>query len=513
MLQIKNLSITMDINNHTILKDFTFHLSPSHRAAIIGEEGNGKSTLLKLIHDPALVSSYASYTGSIQKDGIKSGYLPQELSPEDIDKDVYTYLSDEPGFWEQTPAELHEIAQAVGLDAELFYSERIMRSFSGGERVKLEMTKVMLSCPDLYLLDEPTNDIDLKTIRWLQDFLQKLDRPVIFISHDEMLLENTANCIIHIEQLRKKQVPRCTVYTGSYLDYVSSRAAAFSHQAQMARSEKEAYDEKMDRWRQIYERVKHEQNVITRANPPGGRLLKKKMKSVLATGRRFEREKENMTQMPEYEDAIDLALGEIEVPQGRLLLDYQLPKLTVEDRILSENIRLVVRSGDHIGIVGDNGAGKTTLLRKIAAALKEKYGGKAAYMPQNYEEQLDFSMPVLDFLAPSGDKADITKARTFMGSLKYTAQEMTASASRLSGGQKAKLYFLKMALTQPEILILDEPSRNLSPLSGPVLRESLAGYSGTVISVSHDRKYLTEVCDTLYRLTKEGLIRIIPEEL
>ncbi len=257
MLQIKNLSITMEINNHTILKDFTFHLSPTHRAAIIGEEGNGKSTLLKLIHDPELVSSYASYSGTIQKDGMKTGYLPQELSPEDAEKDVYTYLSEESGFWEHTPAQLHEIAQAVSLDAELFYSERIMRTFSGGERVKLEMTKVMLSRPDLYLLDEPTNDIDLKTIRWLQDFLLKLERPVMFISHDETLLENTANCIIHIERLRKKQVPRSTVYSGSYLDYVSSRAAAFSHQAQMARSEKEAYDEKMDKWRQIYERVHH----------------------------------------------------------------------------------------------------------------------------------------------------------------------------------------------------------------------------------------------------------------
>lgn len=508
MLQIKNLSITMEINNHTILKDFTFHLAPHHRAAIIGEEGNGKSTLLKLLHDPELVSSYASYSGQISRDGMKTGYLPQELSAQDGEKDVYTFLSEEPGFFDLLPMQLHETARLVGLDAEIFYSDRKMYTFSGGERIKLQIARILFGNPDLYLLDEPTNDIDLATVRWLEGFLLKLDRPVIYISHDEALLEATANCIIHIEQLRKKQVPRCTVYSGSYSEYVEARASGFAHQAQMARSEKEAYDEKMDKWRQIYQRVNHEQNAITRANPPGGRLLKKKMKSVLATGRRFEREKENMTQMPEYEDAIDLAFDAVEVVPGRLLADFRLDRLTVSERTLSKDIRLVIRSGDHIGIVGPNGCGKTTLLRLISQFLFEKYGAKAAYMPQNYEESLDFSVPVLDFLAPSGDKADKTRAMTFMGSLKYTENEMYASASRLSGGQKAKLYFLKIALTQPQILILDEPTRNLSPLSGPVLRETLAGYSGTIVSVSHDRKYLSEVCDTLYRLTDSGLVEV-----
>lgn len=510
MLQIKDLSVFLEINNRFIIRNFTFHLAPGHRAAIIGEEGNGKSTLLKLLHDPGLIEAYAGYTGKVLKPGLKTGYLPQELSEEEAGLDVYTYMCREPAFLESAPGELNTLARAVGTAPEIFYSERPVHSFSGGERIKLAMARVMVGKPDVYLLDEPTNDLDIKAIQWLEDMILSLDRPVLYISHDELLLERTANCIIHLEQLRKKNLARSTVFQGGYREYLLQRSQAFAHQAQMAKSEQDEYRRQMERWRQIYQRVDHAQRTISRADPQGGRLLKKKMKSVLSTGRRLEREAESRTQMPEYEEAIGLAFDAVDVVPGKLIMDFTLDALRVEDRILARGLQLPIRSGAHIGIVGGNGAGKTTLLRILARQLLDKYGDQAAYMPQNYEEQLDFSMPVLAFLAPSGQKEDITRARTFMGSLRYTHEEMEASASRLSGGQKAKLYFLKMALQQPQILILDEPTRNLSPLSGPVVRQTLSAYSGTIVSVSHDRKYLQEVCNQVFRLGPCGLY---PEEV
>jgi ATPase subunit of ABC transporter with duplicated ATPase domains len=184
------------------------------------------------------------------------------------------------------------------------------------------------------------------------------------------------------------------------------------------------------------------------------------------------------------------------------------PELKIGDRVLSKNIELNVYGGEHVGIVGDNGTGKTTLLRLIADELLQRKDLKAAYMPQDYEDSLDLSQCPLDFLAPSGKKEDITRARIQMGSMRFTHEEMLGTIGGLSGGQKAKLLFLKMTLDGSNVLILDEPTRNFSPLSNPVIRRVLRQYDGTIISVTHDRKYLAGVCDTVYELTAEGLRKV-----
>ena len=149
--------------------------------------------------------------------------------------------------------------------------------------------------------------------------------------------------------------------------------------------------------------------------------------------------------------------------------------------------------------------GKTTLLHQIAAQLLNRTDISAEYMPQNYEELLTLSMTPVDFLDRTGDKNERTRIRTYLGALKYTAEEMEHTIAELSGGQKAKLLLLKMSLSGADVLILDEPTRNFSPLSGPVIRQVLQEFPGAVISISHDRKYMEEVCDKIYRLTENGL--------
>ena len=126
-------------------------------------------------------------------------------------------------------------------------------------------------------------------------------------------------------------------------------------------------------------------------------------------------------------------------------------------------------------------------------------------MPQNYEELLELSMTPVDYLAQTGDKEERTRIRTYLGALKYTADEMEHRISQLSGGQKAKIFLLKMSLSGANVLILDEPTRNFSPLSGPVIRQMVKEFPGAVISISHDRKYIAEVCSRVYRLTADGL--------
>lgn len=156
--------------------------------------------------------------------------------------------------------------------------------------------------------------------------------------------------------------------------------------------------------------------------------------------------------------------------------------------------------------MGRNGAGKTTLLRLIAAELLCRRDIHAAYMSQDYTDTLPPDQTPVDYLAPSGRKDDITKARTFLGSIRYAREEMFHPIRELSGGQKAKLLLTKMMLDDVNVLIMDEPTRNFSPLSGPRVRAVLQGYGGSIISVSHDRKFLAEVCDKVYCLTENGLI-------
>lgn len=508
MLQIHGLNLSMKKDLRQLLKDFTFSLNPGDKAAIIGEEGNGKSTLLKLLYDPALVEDYAEYTGTIQREGLILGYLSQELSPQEGEKTVYEFCCEEPTFWEHSPGELAAVAKKLRMPMEWFYSDRLLKTFSGGEKVKLRMALLTLRQPDCYLLDEPSNDLDLETLSWLEEWIRSCQEPVLFISHDEVLLERTANVIIHLEQLRRKTLPRWTVARMGYRQYVEERLQKFAHQEQMARKEREEDKKQQERLRRIEQKVQHSlDNIAYSQRDHVGKMLKKKMKAVKSMEHRFDREREDMTEFPDSEEAILVGFGEdTQVPGGKTVLDLTLPRLETEEGLLAENLRLYVRGPEHVCIIGRNGAGKTTLLRQVAAALLPRRDLRAAYMPQDYGETVDQSLTPVEFLAKTGEKEELTRVKTYLGSMKYTPEEQGHTIRELSGGQKAKLFFLKMILDGNNVLILDEPTRNFSPLSGPVIREILRDFPGCILSVSHDRKYMGEVCSTLYQLTPQGLV-------
>ena len=290
---------------------------------------------------------------------------------------------------------------------------------------------------------------------------------------------------------------------------MEERRRDFSNQERKAENDrrlKKVRDEKLSH---IYKSVEHAQATITRRDPAGGRLLKKKMHAVKSMAHRFEREEQDMTEKPDKEEAIFFKLGDSSssIPLGKTVIEFELPKLYTPDNkvLLAENISLSLRGPEKICITGKNGSGKTSLIHKIAESLLNRTDIKAEYMPQNYEEMLKLDITPVEYLCPDGSKEERTKIRTFLGSLNYTSDEMEHPISELSGGQKAKIFLLKMSISKANVLILDEPTRNFSPLSGPVIRKMLREFPGAIISISHDRKYIEEVCDKVYVLTKDGL--------
>ena len=502
MLQIKNLSVYHNKDLTPLIENLSFSLRGGERAALIGEEGNGKTTLLRIAAGEDV--PYVSVTGDIVTSGAR-GYLPQELPAHERQMTAYDFFCQSPVFFDQTPRELADFARQFALPADVFYAEQVMESFSGGERVKLQLCRLLMEKPSLLLLDEPSNDLDLATVRWLETFMATCDVPMLFVSHDESLLRAAANVIIHVERLRRRQVPRATVYRMDYDTFYTTRLSSMAHQEQVARKEREEYDKQMERFNKIRQKVEHAQSAISRQDPQGGRLLKKKMHAVQSMGKRFDREAENMTAMPESEEAIFAKLTCNPQPPGKVVADIHLPELAVPGRVLARDVRLTVQAGEKVLITGRNGAGKSTLLRALYEEMKLRCDIRVFYMPQDPCEMLDMDKTPVEMLAVTWDKEETTQSRVELGSMKFTPEEMDHPCRGLSGGQKIKLMFLMMARQQPDVLLLDEPTRNLSPLSGPVVRELFASYPGCIIAVSHDRLFAQAVFTRAVELNSSGL--------
>jgi len=512
MLQIRHLTITHKESLRKLTDDLSFVINRGDKTVLIGEEGNGKSTLLKWIYDPRLIAGYAEAEGTRVSQGETLAYLPQELPAEAREQSVFEYFSERAGFADASPRELAALEAQLGLPEGTCCGAQRMGTLSGGEKVKIQLAALLLARPDVLLLDEPSNDVDLETLAWLEALIRSCPQSVLFISHDETLIERTADHVILLEQLRRKSESRHTVAALPYRQFVQERAALFQKQAQRAGSERREEAKAMEKFRRIRQRVEFEQETISRGDPAGGRLLKKKMASVKAMERRYAREHAEMTADPESEDAILIRQhGAARVPPNKTVLDLRVPELRCpggDRRVLAENVSLRVRGAEKICIVGRNGAGKTTLLRAIRDALNARNDLRVFYVPQDHDELLRPDETPVAFLAPDGTKDAVTEARTYLGSLRFTAEEMLRPIRTLSGGQRAKLLLLKMSLSDADVLLLDEPTRNLSPLSGPEIRALLRGFPGAIISVSHDRKFIAEVCSRAYRLTQSGLAPI-----
>ena len=494
MIEIRNLNIKLRNSDRYLIKDFNLILNNKDKAAIIGEEGNGKTTFIKALIFSKDILNYVEIEGIINVPK-NIGYLEQNLSKLWQEKELRefflkdTLTSEENYEIYEDYSNLSSVFNSLGLDLDLLESERKISTFSGGEKVKFQLAKIMIKNPEFLILDEPTNDLDIETLEFLEDFINNTDIPIIYVSHDETLLENTANMIIHLEQLKRKTDVRNTVSKISYKDYVETRRKIIEKSIQEHNSETKNKKESLKKLNKIKDKIV--------ANNPE---RQNQLRSLMAEEKRLE--KESVTEKIETEDQIFLKISDIEeIPNSKVILDMHLDELDVNENILAKDINLSIIGKEKLVILGRNGSGKTTLLKNILEKLKQTTNIKVGYMPQNYEEILNNYSKVLDFLSENNEES-ITRIRSLLGMLKFTSEEMLNDISSLSGGQKAKIFLLKMFLDKSNVLVLDEPTRNLSPLSNPVIRKILKEYLGSIISVSHDRKYIEEVCDTKFFIEK-----------
>ena len=500
MIKINHLTITQNKDLRDLVSDLNMTIQNGEKVAIIGEEGNGKSTLLRALMGEALPDF--TIRGDIQSDYQSLAYIPQKL-PEKLKKETlhdYFFLDS----IDLDYSVLYRLAEELHFDSDRFASDQEIGSLSGGEALKIQLIHELAKPFEILFLDEPSNDLDLETVDWLKGQIRKIRQTVIFISHDEDFLSQTADTIVHLRLVKHRKEAETLVEHLDYDRYSEYRKANFARQSQQAANDQRVYDKIMEKHRRVKQNV--ENALRATKDSTAGRLLAKKMKTVLSQEKRFEKEAQSMTQKPLEEEQIQLFFSNIEpLAASKVLVRLEKEILSIGQRVLAQELQLTVRGQEKIGIIGPNGVGKSTLLAKIHQLLSDKSEISLGFMPQDYQETLNLDLSPVELLSQTGHKEELQKIQSHLASLNFSYPEMHHHIRSLSGGQQGKLLLLNLVLRKPNFLLLDEPTRNFSPTSQPEIRKLFANYPGGLVTVSHDRRFLKEICTSIYCLTEHGL--------
>ena len=504
-----------------VLKDVTWEVKPGERVGLVGVNGAGKSTQLKIINGE--VEPTAGEV--IRPASLKIAYLSQEFEVEP----THTVREE---FW-TVFAEANEVQQAIArVQREMEVSEpeklerlidkldklqrkfealegytletqiekilpemgfssddgdRLVDSFSGGWQMRISLGKILLQEPDLLLLDEPTNHLDLETIEWLENYLKGINTPIIIVSHDRELLDRLCTKIVETER------GVSTTYPGNYSAYLQQKAEAKAAQgATYERQQKE---------------IAKQQEFIERFRASATR-------STQAKSREKQLEKIELVEAP----TADLKTLKFHFPpsprSGREVVIIEDLVHTYNENILFLGAELLVERGDRIAILGPNGAGKSTLLRMIVGMEKPEEGtvtlGKhnviPGYFEQNQAEALDLEKTVIDTIHDEVPDWKNEEVRTLLGRFLFSGDTVFKQVKALSGGEKARLALAKMLLRPANLLLLDEPTNHLDIPAKEMLEEALQEYDGTAIVVSHDRYFISQVANKIVEIRDGELL-------
>lgn len=496
--------LTKSVGDKTVFRDISFIIHDFDRIGIIGVNGTGKTTLLDVI------SGRLGFDGDVSpfsaKNGYKIAYLTQEPEFDDNKTILDTVLSSD--LREMTLIKTYEtlmanydeanqdklekvIAEMDSLDAWAIESEvktvltklgledlsQKVGDLSGGLRRRVQLAQVLLNDADLLLLDEPTNHLDIDTIAWLTNYLKTSKKTVLFITHDRYFLDNVATRIF---ELANSQL---TEYQGNYQDYVRLRAEQDERDVATLHKKKQLYKQELAWMRtQPQARATKQQARINRFND-----LKADLSGTI--------------QSTELE--INFEISRI----GKKVINFENVSFAFPDKQILTDFNLLVQNKDRIGIVGDNGIGKSTLLNLINGDLQPTSGKleigetvRIGYFSQ-LPKDMDEDKRVINYLQEVADEVKTNVGTTSVTDLleQFLFPRSTHGTliSKLSGGEKKRLYLLKILIEKPNVLLLDEPTNDLDIATLTVLESFLQTFQGPVITVSHDRYFLDKVANKI----------------
>lgn len=496
--------LTKSVGDKTVFREISFIIHDLDRIGLIGVNGTGKTTLLDVL------SGVAGFDGDVSpfsaKNDYKIGYLTQEPDFDDDKTVLDTVLSSDlreiqlirdyeflmSNYEESKQAKLEKVmAEMDSLQAWEIESQvktvltklgitdltAKVGDLSGGLRRRVQLASVLLGDHDLLLLDEPTNHLDIDTIEWLTNFLKNAKKTVLFITHDRYFLDNISTRIFELDRAGLIE------YQGNYQDYVRLKAEQDERDAALLHKKQQLYKQELT-WM-------HRQ--------PQARATKQQ-----ARINRFHDLKEDLSgQTADTNLEMNFETSRI----GKKVIEFQEVSFAYGDKKILDHFNLLVQNKDRIGIVGDNGVGKSTLLNLIAEKLQPQSGQviigetvRVAYFSQQIEG-LDESKRVINFLQEVAEEVKTTAGTTSIAELleQFLFPRSTHGTliEKLSGGEKKRLYLLKLLLEKPNVLLLDEPTNDLDIATLTVLENFLQGFAGPVITVSHDRYFLDKVASKI----------------
>lgn len=514
MLAINNLSYF--IGSRPLYEKANLHIKPKDKIGLIGLNGTGKSTLLRLIN-----GDYTPDEGEISKSNdCTVGFLNQDMLSfqsddsilhvamqafeealqiehkiEKVLKQMETNYEDKlvekltrlqerfealEGYSLQARAE--EILEGIGFSTDDL--KRPLREFSGGWRMRVMLAKLLLEQPSLLMLDEPTNHLDLPSIQWVENYLRSYEGAVIIVSHDRQFLDNTVDMIVEVAQ------QQLTTYTGNYSFYLGEKTL----RKEIQQNAFENQQQKIKQTERFIERF--------RAKSTKARQVQSRVKAL-----------ERMDRVDEVVDenaSVNFKFT-FKKQSGRFVVELEDISKAYGKQQIFEDTSISIERGDKIALIGANGKGKSTLLRIIADT--EQFEGKRrlgynveiGFYAQHQLESLNIENEILDELKQAGSEKTEQELRGVLGCFLFTDEEVFKKIKVLSGGEKSRVALAKTLIGEANFLVLDEPTNHLDIQSVNILIQALQQYQGTCIIVSHDRHFISEVATKIWYIENKEI--------